>query len=163
MAMNSRPPISLALRSDLIWNRIGGLLATRPPQGLTPSAPPASGLRHVLLQSHTRRHKSRITNGKRFDPRKVKPGGSAARRYADIQAELLQAAGPDISPQLKMMVPHIAILKMTIEEQENLLAAREPGFDPDDYGVMVDRLYLTASCDAAFVSLASNRTNKLRT
>ena len=110
-----------------------------------------------------RRHKSRITNGKRFDPRKVKPGSSAARRYADIQAELLQAAGPDISPQLKMMVPHIAILKMTIEEQENLLAAREPGFDPDDYGVMVDRLYLTASCDAAFVSLASNRTNKLRT
>ena len=55
-------------------------------------------------------------------------------------AELLQAAGPDISPQLKMMVPHIAVLKMTIEEQENLLAAREPGFDPDAYGVMVDRL-----------------------
>jgi hypothetical protein len=25
------------------------------------------------------------------------------------------------------MIPHIAILKMTIEEQENLLAAREPG------------------------------------
>ena len=38
------------------------------------------------------------------------------------------------------MVPHIAVLKMTIEEQENLLAAREPGFDPDAYGVMVDRL-----------------------
>jgi len=37
------------------------------------------------------------------------------------------------------MVPHIAILKMTIEEQENLLAAREPGFNADDYGVMVDR------------------------
>ena len=84
--------------------------------------------------------RSRITNGKRFDPHKVKPGSSAARRYADIQAELLQAAGPDITPQLKLMVPHIAILKMTIEEQENLLAAREPGFNPDDYGVMVDRL-----------------------
>jgi hypothetical protein len=63
-----------------------------------------------------------------------------ARRYADIQAELLQAAGSDISPQLKLMVPHITILKMTIEAQENLLAAREPGFDPDNYGVMVDRL-----------------------
>ena len=63
-----------------------------------------------------------------------------ARRYADIQAELLQAAGPDITPQLKLMVPHIAILKITIEEQENLLAAREPGFDPDDYGGLLDRL-----------------------
>jgi hypothetical protein len=29
---------------------------------------------------------------------------------------------------------------MAIEEQENRLAAREPGFNPDDYGVMVDRL-----------------------
>ena len=46
-----------------------------------------------------------------------------ARRYADIQAELLQAAGLDITPQLNLMVPHIAILKITIEEQENLLAA----------------------------------------
>jgi hypothetical protein len=53
-----------------------------------------------------------------------------ARRYADIQAEHTAA----------QMVPHIAILKITIEEQENLLAAREPGFNPDDYGVMVDRL-----------------------
>jgi hypothetical protein len=107
--------------------------------------------------------RSRITNGKHFDPRKVRPGSSMARRYADIQAELLKAAGPDISPQLKMMVPHIAVLKMTIGEQENLLAAREPGFNADAYGVMVDRLYLTVSCDDAFVSLASNRTNKLRT
>ena len=86
------------------------------------------------------RGRSKITNGMRFDPKKVKPGSSAARRYRDIQAELLEAAGPDISPQLKMMVPHIAALRMAIEQQENLLAAREPGFCPDTYGVMVDRL-----------------------
>ena len=34
--------ISLALRSDLIWNRIGGLLATRPTSGVHPFDPPAS-------------------------------------------------------------------------------------------------------------------------
>jgi len=42
-----------------------------------------------------------VSNGKRFDPRKVKPGTSMARRYADIQAELIQAAGFDISPSSK--------------------------------------------------------------
>jgi hypothetical protein len=46
-----------------------------------------------------RRGRSRISNGQRFDPKKVKPGSSMARRYADIQAELIQAAGSDISPQ----------------------------------------------------------------
>jgi len=55
-------------------------------------------------ESVCRRTRSRISNGKRFDPKKVKPGSSAARHYADIQAELLQAAGPDITPQLKLMV-----------------------------------------------------------
>jgi hypothetical protein len=39
-------------------------------------------------------HRSRISNGHRFDPRKIKPSTSMARHYADIQAELLRAAGP---------------------------------------------------------------------